>query len=70
MPGQADGYRLIVRRDGAAVCLFTRRGYYWAVRYPATASAAAWPLEGIRQNGFPVDPNQAARHEATSRRKI
>jgi ATP-dependent DNA ligase len=24
-----DGYRLIVRRDGEAVRLFTRRGYDW-----------------------------------------
>jgi bifunctional non-homologous end joining protein LigD len=27
-----DGYRLIVRRDGAAVRLFTRRGYDWQDR--------------------------------------
>jgi bifunctional non-homologous end joining protein LigD len=36
-----DGYRLIVRREGAAVRLFTRRGYDWTERYPAIASAAA-----------------------------
>src|ERR1700689_1100113 len=36
-----DGYRLIVRRDGATVRLFTRRGYDWTDRYPAIASAAA-----------------------------
>jgi ATP-dependent DNA ligase len=30
-----DGYRLIVRRDGNAVRLFTRRGYDWITRYPA-----------------------------------
>ena len=36
-----DGYRLIVRRDGEAVRLFTRRGYDWTERYPAIASAAA-----------------------------
>jgi ATP dependent DNA ligase domain len=35
-----DGYRLIVRRDGEAVRLFTRRGYDWTDRYPAIASAA------------------------------
>jgi ATP-dependent DNA ligase len=28
-----DGYRLIVRRDGEAVRLFTRRGYDWTERY-------------------------------------
>jgi bifunctional non-homologous end joining protein LigD len=36
-----DGYRLIVRRDGPTVRLFTRRGYDWTDRYPAIASAAA-----------------------------
>jgi bifunctional non-homologous end joining protein LigD len=36
-----DGYRLIVRRDGETVRLFTRRGYDWTGRYPAIASAAA-----------------------------
>jgi bifunctional non-homologous end joining protein LigD len=36
-----DGYRLIVRRDGKAVRLFTRRGHDWTDRYPAIASAAA-----------------------------
>jgi hypothetical protein len=36
-----DGYRLIVRRDGKAVRLFTRRGYDWTDRYPAIAAVAA-----------------------------
>jgi ATP-dependent DNA ligase len=36
-----DGYRLIVRRDGEAVRLFTPRGYDWTERYPAIAAAAA-----------------------------
>jgi hypothetical protein len=35
-----DGYRLIVRREGATVRLFTRRGYDWTDRYPAIAAAA------------------------------
>jgi bifunctional non-homologous end joining protein LigD len=35
-----DGYRLIVRRDGPAVRLFTRRGHDWTDRYPAIANAA------------------------------
>jgi hypothetical protein len=35
------GYRVIVRRDGATVRLFTRRGHDWSERYPAIASAAA-----------------------------
>jgi bifunctional non-homologous end joining protein LigD len=34
-----DGYRLIVRRDGDAVHLFTRRGHDWTDRYPAIAAA-------------------------------
>jgi ATP-dependent DNA ligase len=34
-----DGYRLIVRRDGDAVRLFTRRGYDWTARYAAIAGA-------------------------------
>src|ERR1700735_5755668 len=38
-----DGYRLIVRRDGTAVRLFTRRGHDWTDRYPAIAAAAARP---------------------------
>jgi bifunctional non-homologous end joining protein LigD len=35
-----DGYRLIVRRAGSLVRLFTRRGYDWTDRYPAIAEAA------------------------------
>jgi bifunctional non-homologous end joining protein LigD len=35
-----DGYRLIVRRDGSAVRLFTRRGYDWTDRYPGIAVTA------------------------------
>jgi bifunctional non-homologous end joining protein LigD len=35
------GYRLVVRRDGPSVRLFTRRGHDWTDRYPAIASAAA-----------------------------
>src|SRR5271170_2864850 len=34
-----DGYRLIVRRDGDTVRLFTRRGHDWTDRYPAIAAA-------------------------------
>jgi ATP-dependent DNA ligase len=46
-----DGYRLIVRRDGEAVRLFTRRGYDWTGRYPSIASAAA----KIRAQSFTLD---------------
>jgi bifunctional non-homologous end joining protein LigD len=46
-----DGYRLIVRRDGLAVHLFTRRGYEWTDRYPAIAAAAA----KLRAKSFTLD---------------
>jgi bifunctional non-homologous end joining protein LigD len=46
-----DGYRLIVRRDGETVRLFTRRGHDWTERYPAIASAAA----KIRAQSFTLD---------------
>jgi bifunctional non-homologous end joining protein LigD len=36
-----DGYRPIVRRDGAAVRLFTRRSHDWTDRYPSIAGRAA-----------------------------
>jgi bifunctional non-homologous end joining protein LigD len=46
-----DGYRLIVRRDGAVVRLFTRRGYDWTERYPAIAATAAM----LRPGSFTLD---------------
>jgi hypothetical protein len=46
-----DGYRLIVRRDGKVVRLFTRRGHDWIDRYPAIAAAAA----KLRANSFTLD---------------
>jgi bifunctional non-homologous end joining protein LigD len=46
-----DGYRLIVRRDGATVRLFTRRGHDWTDRYPAIAAAAA----KLRARSFTLD---------------
>jgi bifunctional non-homologous end joining protein LigD len=36
-----DGYRLMVRRVGARVRLFTRRGHDWSDRYPRIAEAMA-----------------------------
>jgi hypothetical protein len=50
-----DGYRLIVRRDGEAVRLFTRRGYEWTVRYPAIARAAL----KLRAKSFTIDGEAA-----------
>jgi hypothetical protein len=46
-----DGYRLIVRRDGKAVRLFTRRGYDWTDRYPTIAAAAT----KLRAKSFTLD---------------
>jgi bifunctional non-homologous end joining protein LigD len=46
-----DGYRLIVRRDGAAVRLFTRRGHDWTERYPGIASVAG----KLRARSFTLD---------------
>jgi ATP-dependent DNA ligase len=48
-----DGYRLIVRRDGATVRLFTRRGYDWTERFPVIATAAA----KLRAKSFTIDGN-------------
>jgi hypothetical protein len=50
-----DGYRLIVRRDGKAVRLFTRRGYDWTDRYPAVAVVAA----KLRAKSFTLDGEAA-----------
>jgi bifunctional non-homologous end joining protein LigD len=46
-----DGYRLMVRREGTTVRLFTRRGYDWTDRYPAIAAAAA----KLRARSFTLD---------------
>ena len=35
-----DGYRLMVRRQGARVRLFTRRGFDWSHRFPLIVEAA------------------------------
>jgi ATP-dependent DNA ligase len=47
-----DTYRLIVRCDGDAVRLFTRRGHDWTDRYPAIATAAAkLPAKSFTMDG-------------------
>src|ERR1700724_470438 len=46
-----DGYRLIVRREGKRVRLFTRNGYDWTDRYPLIAEAAL----RNRSSSFVVD---------------
>jgi bifunctional non-homologous end joining protein LigD len=48
---QHDGYRLMVRRDGAGVRLFTRRGHEWTERYPGIASVAG----KLRARSFTLD---------------
>ena len=46
-----DGYRLIVRRDGPTVRLYTRDAYDWTARLPAIAAAA----ERIEAKSFTID---------------
>jgi bifunctional non-homologous end joining protein LigD len=46
-----DGYRLVVRRDGGAGRLFTRRGHDWTERYPASAAAVG----KLRPGSFTID---------------
>jgi bifunctional non-homologous end joining protein LigD len=46
-----DGYRLIVRRDGPTVRLYTRNANDWTVRLPAIAAAAA----RIKAKSFTID---------------
>jgi bifunctional non-homologous end joining protein LigD len=46
-----DGYRLIVRRDGPTVRLYTRNAFDWTAKLPAIAAAA----ERIRAKSFTID---------------
>jgi len=46
-----DGYRLIVRKSGDRVRLFTRRGYDWTDRYPLIRDAVA----SLRENALVID---------------
>jgi len=46
-----DGYRLIVRKDGRRVRLFTRRGFEWSDRYPAITVA----LQMLRARSATID---------------
>jgi bifunctional non-homologous end joining protein LigD len=46
-----DSYRLIVRRDDAAVRLYTRNANDWTARLPAVAAAA----ERIKAKSFTID---------------
>lgn len=46
-----DGFRMIVRRDGDRVRLFTRNGHDWSDRYPWIVYAA----RRLRQGQFVID---------------
>jgi ATP-dependent DNA ligase len=46
-----DGYRLIARRDGDRVRLYTRRGYVWTDRYPRIVDA----LCSLRVRSITID---------------
>src|SRR5467141_2447393 len=46
-----DGYRMIVRRDGPTVRLYSRNAYDWTARLPAIAAAA----ERIKAKSFTID---------------
>jgi bifunctional non-homologous end joining protein LigD len=46
-----DGYRMIVRRDGPVVRLYSRNANDWTARLPAIAAAA----ERIRAKSFTLD---------------
>jgi bifunctional non-homologous end joining protein LigD len=46
-----DGYRMIVRRDGPTVRLYSRNAYDWTVRLPAIAAAA----QRIKAKSFTID---------------
>src|SRR5258705_3705102 len=46
-----DGNRLIVRRDGPIVRLYTRNAYDWTARLPAIAAAAG----RIKAKSFTID---------------
>jgi bifunctional non-homologous end joining protein LigD len=69
---QADGYRLIVGREGPTVRLYTRNAYDWTVRLPAIAVAA----KRIKAKSFTIDgaavvvgPDGLSRFEDLRRRE-
>jgi bifunctional non-homologous end joining protein LigD len=67
-----DGYRIIVRRDGSAVRLYSRNANDWSARLSAIAAAAA----RIKAKSFTIDgeavvlgPEGLSRFEELSRRE-
>jgi bifunctional non-homologous end joining protein LigD len=66
-----DGYRMIVRRDGPTVRLYSRNAYDWTARLPAITAAA----ERIKAESFTIDgeavvvgPDGLSRFEELRRR--
>jgi bifunctional non-homologous end joining protein LigD len=49
--GQQDGHRILVRREGGAVRLYSRNAYDWTVRLASIAAAA----ELITAKSFTID---------------
>jgi bifunctional non-homologous end joining protein LigD len=67
-----DGYRMIVRRDGPIVRLYTRNAEDWTARLPAIAAAA----QRIKAKSFTIDgeavvldPNGLSRFDELRRRE-
>jgi bifunctional non-homologous end joining protein LigD len=67
-----DGYRIIVRRDGPSVRLYSRNAYDWTARLASIAAAA----EMIKAKSFTIDgeavvigPDGLSRFEELSRRE-
>jgi bifunctional non-homologous end joining protein LigD len=54
-----DGYRLIVRRHGGRVKLYTRRGYDWSDRFPWITEAVG--KLRIQSAVFDGEPSSAPR---------
>ena len=54
-----DGYRLMVRRDGARVRCFTKGGHDWADRFPAIVDAALH----LKATSFLIDGKAVIAHD-------
>ena len=62
-----DGYRLMVRREGARVCCYTKNGHDWADRFPPSSSRA--PHQSVvvparRRSGDPARRRHAGLQRA------